>query len=150
MQKKSSYGNGIERIKVTFIFHMTVASKVIACSSKLCKWTNMRNPLRASDSSSNLMDIEILTWPHGDIGNGGQNILEDMNHNVALNSQFCQEYHSICVCGCRKKEGNTEANHLQHWKIKADYWCTASKFGDIWNLFQLRKIARLMELYIYK
>ncbi len=74
---------------------MAVAGTVIACRSK---WRNMRNPVGASDSSPNLM--EILTWPHSDIDNGGQNNIGNMDHKITLNLQFCQEY--MCVAGRKR------------------------------------------------
>ncbi len=46
------------------------------------------------------MDIDILTWSHGDIGNGGQNNLGKMDHKIALNVQFCQEY--VFVAGRKR------------------------------------------------
>ncbi len=66
---------------------MAVAGTVIACSGK---WTNMKNLVSASDNSSNLLDTDILAWPHSDIANGGQNNLGDMDHKSALNLQLCQ------------------------------------------------------------
>ncbi len=79
-------------ISVAFIFNMAVAGTVIACSNK---WTTMRYPVGASDSSSNLMDTQILIWPHSDICKGGQIILGYIDHKIALNLHFCNKY--VCV-----------------------------------------------------
>ncbi len=72
------------------------------------------------------MDTKILRCLQGNIGNGGQNNLGEMDQKIALNLQFCEEY----VCGWQKKVIQKLTIHNIE-KIKANHWYTASKFGGI-------------------
>ncbi len=84
------------------------------------------------------MNTAIWTWPDGDIGNGGQNNLGDLDDKIALNLQFCQE----CVCGWQKKV--IQKLTIHNIEQSKQFTGTLNQEG-IWTLFQLRIIAWLME-----
>ncbi len=86
------------------------------------------------------MDAEILTWPYCVIGNGDQNYIWNMNHKIALNLQFFHEY-IVLIAG---RKNNTDADHPQHWKIKATHLYTKpyfswEKLSGWWSSFLFNK-----------